>query len=165
MAQLFFILHNIRSAHNIGAIFRTADGIGVAKLYLTGYTCPPYDGTRSWTTKPERMIGKVALGADSTVPWEKHENVADVIGTLKERDVRIVALEQTPESSAVTDFVGDGRDVALILGNEPKGIDAQTLALIDCAVEIPMRGAKQSLNVSVAAGVAGYTLYDRISAV
>ncbi len=165
MAQLFFILHNIRSAHNIGAIFRTADGIGVAKLYLTGYTCAPYDGMQSWTTKPERMIGKVALGADSAVPWEKHEDVAAVISTLKERDVLVIALEQTPKSIAVTDFVGDGRDVALILGNEPKGIDDATLALTDCAVAIPMRGTKQSLNVSVAAGVAGYALYDRLSVV
>lgn len=161
--QLYFILHNIRSAHNVGAIFRTADGIGVAKVFLTGYTCAPYDGRDPWTTKPERMIGKVALGADQTMPWEKVENVTEVIAQLKSDGVQIVALEQTEMSVDVADFVADGRSVALVLGNESKGVDAETLALCDAFVEISMRGMKESLNVSVATGVAGYALYDKIN--
>ncbi len=160
MPELFFILHNIRSAYNIGAIFRTADGIGVAKIFLTGYTCAPHDGVRAWTTRPERMIGKTALGADQQVPWEKEEDFAAVVMRLRAQNVRIVALEQTPASVPVADFVPDGCSVALVLGNEPRGIDAQALALCDAAVEIPMRGTKESLNVAVAAGVAGYALYD-----
>jgi len=160
--ELYFIVHNVRSAHNVGAIFRTADGIGVAKIFLTGYTCTPHDGRTPWTTKPERMIGKVALGADQAVAWEKDEDVAAVIARLRAQDTRIVALEQTDASVPVAKFTSDGRSVALILGNEPKGIDDATLALCDDAVDIPMRGVKESLNVSVAAGVAGYALYDTL---
>ncbi len=157
---LYFILHNIRSAYNVGAIFRTADGIGVATVYCSGYTCPPHDGTRSWTTKPERMIGKTALGADQMVPWEKWDDSLALLRMLRDRGVRIVALEQTPNSVPVTQFRSDGRPVALILGNEPRGIESSVLEHCDAAVDIPMRGQKESLNVSVAAGVAGYTLYD-----
>ncbi len=162
MRKLYFILHNIRSAHNVGAIFRTADGCGVAKVYLTGYTCAPYNGENSWTTKPERMIGKVALGADQSMPWEKNENIKEVVRELRHDNVRIVALEQTPESVLTADFVDDGRSIALVLGNEPNGIDEETLQIVDDAIEIPMRGMKKSLNVSVAAGIAGYALYDKM---
>ncbi len=161
MSKLYFILHNVRSAYNIGAIFRTADGIGVAKIYLTGYTCAPHDGTCAWTTKPQRMIGKVALGADQAVSWEKCA-IEDAIVRLRNDNVRIVALEQTVRSIDVKNFDSDERSIALILGNEPKGIDEQTLSYADDAVEIPMRGTKKSLNVAVAAGVAGYTLYDKL---
>ncbi len=162
MKKFYFILHNLRSAYNVGSIFRTADGIGVEKIYLTGYTMTPFDGVRPYETKPERMLGKTALGADKTVPWEKCEDFAELVGRLKSEKVQILALEQTPESVNYTEFTPDtnAAGVALVLGNEPDGLDEEALALTDAAVEIPMRGKKKSLNVAVAAGVAGYRLAE-----
>ncbi len=160
MKKLYFILHNLRSAYNVGSIFRTADGVGVAQIYLTGYTMTPFDGSRPYETKPERMLGKTALGADKTVPWEKCEDIAQIMTQLRGEGVEIVALEQTAQSVDYAEFVpsADSSGVALILGNEPVGIDEEALALADSAIEIPMRGEKKSLNVSVAAGVAGYQI-------
>ncbi len=151
------ILHNIRSAYNVGAIFRTADGAGVRHIYLTGYTPSPPDGTRAYTTKPERMIIKTALGAHEYIPWTKHDDFASVADVLHKNGVQIVALEQGEQSIAHNDFCVE-HDVALVLGNEPTGIDRTTLEKCDTMIEIPMYGQKKSLNVSVAAGIALYGL-------
>jgi tRNA G18 (ribose-2'-O)-methylase SpoU len=160
MKNLYFILHNLRSAYNVGSIFRTADGVGVAQIYLTGYTMTPYDQSRPYETKPERMLGKTALGADKSMSWEKHEDIAQLIAQLRGDGVQIVALEQTAQSIDYAKFVPNPNcsGVALILGNEPLGIDEEALALVDSIIEIPMHGEKKSLNVSVAAGVAGYQI-------
>jgi tRNA G18 (ribose-2'-O)-methylase SpoU len=159
--EFYLILHNIRSAYNVGAIFRTADGAGVDHIYLTGYTPLPPDGTQLYTTKPERMIIKTALGAIDYVQWSGHGEIKKVIDRLRDNNTEIVALEQGDKSIDYKQFVTD-KNVALILGNEPVGIDEQTLSLCDTMIDIPMRGQKKSLNVSVAAGIAMYELIDKV---
>lgn len=151
------ILHNVRSAHNVGAIFRTADGCGVNHIYLTGYTPTPPDGSRPFTTKPERKLIKTALGAHEFVSWAKVENVDEVFEDLKKKNFQIVALEQGENSVDYKEFKPKS-SLALVLGNEPEGIDEETLAKCDTIIDIPMRGQKQSLNVSVAAGIAMYEI-------
>lgn len=159
--KLYLILHNIRSAYNVGAVFRSADGVGVEHIYLTGYTPSPPDGTKAYTTKPERKIIKTALGAIDYVDWTKNENVEEIIKELKKKNTEIVALEQTKNSIDYKSFKPK-RDTALVLGNEPVGIDEQTLSFCDTMIDIPMRGKKKSLNVSVAAGIAMYELADKL---
>ncbi len=151
------ILHNVRSAHNVGAIFRTADGCGVNHIYLTGYTPTPPDGSRPFTTKPERKLIKTALGSHEFVAWSKFENADEVFEDLKKRNFQIVALEQGDGSIDYKKFKPEF-PLALVLGNEPVGIDEETLAKCDIMVDIPMRGQKKSLNVSVAAGIAMYEI-------
>ncbi len=151
------ILHDIRSAHNVGSIFRTADATGVHHIYITGYTPRPHDGTRPYTTKPERGIIKTALGAEQFVPWSEHKDLFALLATLKKDGVRIVALEQDAHSISFAQYQAP-EHCALILGNEPTGISQDILSHCDDIVEIPMYGQKKSLNVSVAAGVALYAL-------
>ena len=157
--KFYLVLHNVRSAYNVGAIFRTADGAGVDHIYLTGYTPTPPDKSQIYTTKPERMIIKTALGAQEYITWSQHTTFAEVAKDLKGKNVQIVALEQDANSVDYRAFISCG-DTALVLGNEPVGIDAETLDLCDIMIEIPMRGQKNSLNVSVAAGIAIYALID-----
>lgn len=155
--SVYLVLHNVRSAYNVGAIFRTADGAGVKHIYLTGYTPAPPDGSRLYTTKPERMIIKTALGANEFVPWTQHQNFSDVVAKLKKDRVTIVALEQGERSVDFRSYDPVG-SIALVLGNEPVGIDEEALAQCDVMIDIPMYGQKKSLNVSVAAGIAVYGL-------
>ncbi len=155
--SIYLVLHNVRSAYNVGAIFRTADGAGIKHIYLTGYTPAPPDGTRLYTTKPERMIIKTALGANDFVPWSQHQNFSDVVAELKKDHVTIVALEQGEYSVDYRSYDPVG-DIALVLGNEPVGIDEEALGQCDVMIDIPMHGQKKSLNVSVAAGIAMYGL-------
>ncbi len=159
--KFYLILHNIRSAHNVGAIFRTADGAGVDHIYFSGYTLTPPDGTQIYTTKPERKLIKTALGAHEYVAWDRYEEIDDIINKLKKEGVQIVALEQGENSINYKKFETD-RSVALVLGNEPVGIDEHALSLCDIMIDIPMRGGKNSLNVSVAAGIAMYKLIDEV---
>ncbi len=142
------VLHNVRSAHNVGSIFRTADAAGVSRIFLTGYTPAPVDRF----SRPQRDIAKTALGAESAVPWEKRASLSTLVASLKKKDFSIIALEQGPYAVDYRVF-RPHFPVALILGNEVRGIDARTLRRCDAVVEIPMRGTKESLNVSVAAGV------------
>ena len=143
--KIILILPNIRSGHNVGAIFRTADGAGVDKLYLTGYTpCPPHV-----------QIDKVSLGAEKWMPWEYRKQTGRLLKELKEMGYNIVALEQTKTSKNI--FTWQPKfPVVLVLGNEKIGVPKSLLKYCDESVEIPMRGKKNSLNVSVAAGVAMY---------
>ena len=159
--KFYLILHNIRSAYNVGAIFRTADGAGVDHIYLTGYTPLPPDESQIYTTKAERKIIKTALGAHEYVSWSGHKNIEDVFIKMRKENVQIVALEQTQKSVDYKKFIPT-QSIALVLGNEPVGIDEQILSLCDTIIDIPMRGRKKSLNVSVAAGVAIYELIDKI---
>jgi tRNA G18 (ribose-2'-O)-methylase SpoU len=150
-------LHNIRSVHNVGSIFRTADAAGVAKIYLCGYTPAPIDRFG----RARKDIAKVALGAEKTIEWESVGSITELIKKLKKEKYTILALEQ---SSTSIDYrrAKLGSKNLLILGEEVKGIEENILKMCEQVLEIPMRGGKESLNVSVAAGVALYGIGGRI---
>ncbi len=141
------IAHNIRSLHNIGSIMRTADGAGFSKVYCTGYSGSPDDA----------KAAKVSLGAEKSVPWEKMKNTATLIRSLKRQGYFVVALEQDSRSIPLSKF-RPKFPLALIVGNEVRGLSPSLRELADACIEIPMRGSKESLNVSVAFGVAAYAI-------
>ena len=153
MRELVVVLHNIRSLHNVGSIFRTADAAGVAKIYLCGITGTPLD--RFGNVRPE--VGKVALGAERTVAWEKAARTLNILKKLKAEGDKIFALEQSP-NAVPYDRVRFAGKAALVLGNEVAGLPPPILKMADKTVEIPMRGKKESLNVSVAFGIAVFAL-------
>jgi len=159
MPELILIAHNIRSTHNVGALFRTAEGLGVQKIILSGYT--PYPSLSNDTRLPHihekltRQIHKTALGAELIVPYEYAE-VAP-IQILRKEGYRIVGLEQAPESIMIQDYTAPDK-LVLLLGEEVDGISAELLAQCDDVIEIPMKGTKESFNVSVAAGIALFEL-------
>ncbi len=164
MRSFFLICHNIRSLHNVGSMFRTADGAGVEKIYLTGYTPSPYD----FFGKLRSDFAKTALGAEKFITWEQNKNIAKVIGALKKEKIFIVSLEQSPRAILCDRFVSKYKNklsrysgMALIVGNEVRGIAPAILKKSDAVIEIPMHGKKESLNVSVAAGIALYTLHNK----
>ena len=145
------ILYDIRSHYNVGAIFRTSDAVGVSKIYLSGLTPAPID--RFGRAVPE--IHKTALGAEESVTWEKIEDCDALIKRLQNEGVTVVAVEQSSHSVTLYDFVPPA-DVAYILGSETDGIPQHVLDLVDVILELPMKGMKESLNVSVTAGVVLY---------
>lgn len=147
----YLILEDIRSAYNVGAIFRTADASGVAKVFLIGYTPAPID--RFGRTQGE--IEKTSLGASATVPWEQAATTKEIILRLKSEGVTVVAVELGEGSISLKDFA-EPEQVAYILGNEVDGVSKEALDLADVIVELPMLGQKESLNVSVTAGVVLY---------
>lgn len=148
----YVICDNLRSRFNVGSIFRTADAVGITKLYLGGITpCPPH---------PE--IEKVSLGASETVPWEHRWQVWRLVDELRKRGVRIIALELAKKSIPYTKFKPKF-PLALIVGNEVSGVSKGLLKRADRIIHIPMYGQKESLNVSVAFGVAGYALARSLS--
>ena len=159
--KFYLILHRIRSAYNVGSMFRSADGIGVDKIFLTGFTQQPSLKEYQMQTKAEKMLSKTALGADKYVEWEGVKNISTIIDRLKKEGVQIIALEQDKKSIDYRKFnllASGKKKVALIVGNEPNGIDKRILKKCDQIIEIPMRGQKKSLNVAVALGVAGYQI-------
>ncbi len=145
MKEFYIIAHNIRSLYNVGTFFRTADALGITKLYLTGYTGIP----------PRKEISKVALGAEESVPWEHCRDLGKLIEKLKFEGVRIVSLETGEEAVDYRKFK-PCFPLALVLGNEVAGISRQTLKKSDKIIKLPMLGEKKSLNVGVALGVAGF---------
>lgn len=145
--MLYLILQNIRSLFNVGALFRCADAFGVEKIFLCGYTGYP----------PRSQISKTALGAENTVPWERLWQTHLLVKKLKKQGVRIVALELTKDAKSLSNFKPKF-PLALIVGNEVKGVTKNLLKLCDDNIYIPMHGAKESLNVAVAGGVALYDL-------
>lgn len=152
------VLHNIRSAHNVGSMFRTADGAGVGSIILSGYTPGPVDPHG----KVRKDFIKVSLGAENFVPWTRQKQLSPALKKLKAQGYRIVAVEQTDNSISVFDFKSKpNQKLAIVMGNEVRGINKQNLKYCDVAVEIPMRGKKESLNVGVACGVALFTLLHR----
>ena len=159
MSEIIVIAHNIRSTHNIGAIFRTAEGFGISKIILSGYT--PHPKTSQDTRLPHiaeklhKQIHKTALGAEDIVPFEYQE--APNLQHLRDAGFRIVGLEQAPTSILLTAYQAPSK-IALILGEEVNGIPEPLLLECDDIVEIPMKGIKESFNVSVAAGIALYAL-------
>ena len=153
--EKILILDNIRSTHNVGSIFRTADAVGISKIYLVGVTPAPIDRFG----RERNDISKVALGAEKNIKWEHIENILDIIGSLKKEGFEIVALEQSENSVDYKEFVSPNK-MALILGEEVSGIEKETLDVCDSIIEIPMRGEKESLNVSVATGVALFRILN-----
>ena len=155
--ELYIIAHNIRSAHNVGAIFRTCDGAGVDKIYLSGYSQRPASAEKELKSKPEKMLEKTALGAEASVAWESMDDLPLLLDKLKKAGVQIVALEKTETSIDIKKF-RPTFPMALILGHEVDGVKDEILEKCDVVVEIPMRGKKESLNVSVATGIAIYEI-------
>ncbi len=148
------VLYNIRSAHNVGSMFRTADAAGINKIYLCGYTpIPEPRGKKRGSDK----IAKTALGAEKSVSWEYVPRVGKLLDKLTDEGIQIIALEQAKGSKGVFKFKPK-RSLALVVGNEVKGLPVSILKRVDDIVEIPMRGKKESLNVSVAFGIAAYAL-------
>lgn len=145
--KLIILVHNIRSAYNVGSIFRTADGAGVTKIVLSGYSArPPHPG-----------VLKVSLGAENSVPWEAIGQPGPWLRKLKQTGVTIMALEQTLQSKNIFTYHPRGTMV-LVVGNEVRGVSPALLKLCDVHLEIPMVGKKESLNVATAFGIAVYQL-------
>jgi len=153
------LLDNIRSLHNVGSILRTADAVGVEKLYLCGITPSPLD--RFGVVRGD--VAKVALGAERTVPWEKVASTGRLITNLKRKGFKVFALEQSPHSVSYNKLSSKAYNfdrVALVLGAEVGGVSPAILKKCDKIIEIPMLGNKESINVSVAFGVAAFRLRD-----
>ena len=152
--QLILILDNIRSRENVGSIFRSADAFGVSKIYLCGITPTP----------PHEKISKSALGADEFVPWEYFKRTVDIVKRLQREGVGMIALEQSKRSIDIRTLNYAG-GIALVVGNEVKGVGKGILKSCDHIIEIKMYGKKESLNVSVATGIAIYELKNRPAAI
>lgn len=161
MNRLILIAHNLRSCHNVGSLLRTADGLGLSRVYLTGYT--PYPLVKDDSRLPHiakkitNQIHKTALGAENSQTWEQRDNLLSLLADLKRQGFLIAALEQAPNSQALPDFRPPGK-MALIVGREVEGLEQDVLAACDVVLELPMRGSKESYNVSVAAAMACYQL-------
>jgi len=151
--EICVLLHNIRSTHNVGSIFRTADALGVSKICLSGYTPTPIDRFN----KPRKDIAKVALGAEKTIKWEYFDRAEKVIKNLKKEGFNVVAIEQS-ENAIDYKKIKIKYPVLFVVGNEVEGVDKKTLKMCDSVAEIPMLGGKESLNVSVAFGVAMFRM-------
>ena len=141
------VLDNIRSMHNVGSVFRTADAFLVEKIWLCGYTPRP----------PHRDIHKVAIGAEDTVEWGYQEEIIPLLAGLKSKGYTLIAIEQTAESQNIVDFSIDPKQkYVLIFGNEVGGVQQAAVDLCDFAIEIPQYGTKHSLNISVTVGIVLY---------
>lgn len=141
--RICLLAHNVRSLWNVGAFFRTCDGLQIEKLYLTGYTGFP----------PRKEITKTAIGAEETVPFEHADDPLPLLQKLKSEGWQIVCLELTPTAVELTTFTPSDR-VCLVVGHELSGVPEEMLQLSDVTVMIPMLGTKESLNVAVATGIA-----------
>lgn len=161
MNHIVLIAHNLRSCHNVGSLLRTTDGLGVTKVFLTGYT--PYPLTKNDSRMPhisakiQKQIQKTALGAESTVDWEHFDDVFECVNTLKNDKYTIAGLEQTSNAIDIAKYQPTDK-IALIVGRETEGIEQEVLDLCDVVLEIPMRGAKESFNVVQASAMALYKL-------
>ncbi|MEQ8425173.1 MAG: RNA methyltransferase [Cyclobacteriaceae bacterium] len=147
------VLDNVRSLHNVGSAFRTADAFRIEKIYLTGITGQP----------PHREIQKTALGATESVEWEYFESNSSLIPKLKEEGYKIVIVEQTSESISLQNFLPEkDSKYCLVFGNEVDGVSEDIVANGDFAIEIPQSGTKHSLNISVCLGVVVWELYKKL---
>ncbi len=147
------ILPNIRSSFNVGSIFRTADAVGISKIYLVGYTPCPLDKFE----RPNKEIAKTALGAEKTIKWEHVDDIFLLLEKLKKDSVQIIAIEQA-ENSVDYKKVKLKEKNAFLFGSEVGGVSGEILQKCDVVAEIPMLGEKESLNVSVSAGVAMFRI-------
>ncbi|KAF2510006.1 RNA methyltransferase [Flavobacterium zhairuonense] len=151
---LILVLDDIRSLHNIGSVFRTADAFLIEKIILCGITATP----------PNKEIHKTALGATETVTWEHHENVLEVIENLKKENVLTLAIEQVESAIFLQDFkVEKNQKYALVFGNEVYGVAQEAVAICDGCIEIPQLGTKHSLNISVSAGIVVWDLFQKLN--
>lgn len=151
---IIIILDDIRSLHNIGSVFRTADAFLIEKIYLCGITATP----------PHKEIHKTALGATETVTWEYQKEVTEVIRQLQQNEVNVFAVEQVEKAVFLQDFKVDKETkYALVFGNEVYGVSQEAIALCDGAIEIPQLGTKHSLNISVSTGIVVWDLFQKLS--
>lgn len=165
--HITLVAHDIRSTHNVGAFFRTCDGLGIDEIVFSGYTPYPAleDDTRlpHFSDKITRQIHKTALGAETTIPFSRMEGLSEVLKRAKEEGAILIALEQNPSSITPAECrkkidQTPNRPVYLFVGNEIHGVHKDTLSQMDLIMEIPMHGTKESLNVSVATAIALYEL-------
>jgi len=159
MRQIVVIAHNIRSTHNVGSLLRTADGLGVNHVYLTGYTPYPIQKNDKrlphLSSKIAKDIKKTALGAEESQSWSYNEDIGPILSKLKDENFKIVALEQTKNAVALDKFSFPEK-VAILLGSEVEGIDKDLLKKIPDHIVIPMFGKKESFNVVQAAAMIMY---------
>lgn len=160
MRSIILIAHDIRSCHNVGSLLRTAEGLGVEYVYLTGYT--PYPALEHDTRLPHiahklhKQIQKTALGAEISQPWQHMHDIHTVLAELRGQGYAVIGLEQAPHSIPLHEY-HPPQKVAIVLGREVEGIDPSLLEQLDTVVEIPMFGSKESFNVVQAAAM---TLYQ-----
>lgn len=155
--QSTLILDNIRSVLNVGSMFRTANALGINKIYLCGITPGPLDRFN----QPRKDFAKVALGAEKTISWERAESTFELVKKLRVEGVYVIAIEQ--DSRAVdykTIDISSEKSIAILMGPEVEGVSKEVLNEVSVIVEIPMQGSKESLNVGVAFGVAGYRILN-----
>jgi 23S rRNA (guanosine2251-2'-O)-methyltransferase len=152
---LIVVLDNIRSMHNVGSVFRTADAFLIEAIFLCGYTAQP----------PHRDIQKTALGATETVDWIYYPSTVDAVNDLKQRGYTVYGIEQTEGSISLEKFDRPaGEKMAVVFGNEVEGVATNVLQLVDGSIEIPQLGMKHSLNISVAAGIVMWKLSEAVFA-
>ena len=152
---IIIVLDDIRSLHNIGAVFRTSDAFLIEKIYLCGITATP----------PNKEIHKTALGATETVEWEYAKNVVEVVEKLKADNVAVYSVEQVENSVMLNEFsVSENVKYALVFGNEVKGVSQEVVDLSQGVIEIPQLGTKHSLNISVSAGIVIWDLFQKLQA-
>ena len=150
---LVVVLDNVRSMHNVGAVFRTADAFIVERIVLCGITPQP----------PHREIHKAALGATESVDWIYEKNISDALQNLKNENYKIIGIEQTSTSVLMTDYtIGKSEKYALVLGNEVDGLTDEALPIYDTFLEIPQLGTKHSLNVSVCGGIVMWEFFKNL---
>ena len=150
---LVVVLDNVRSMHNVGAVFRTGDAFLVEKIILCGITPKP----------PHREIHKVALGATESVEWQYYESITEAVIDLKTLKYEVIGIEQTSDSVLITDFkIDQAKKYALVLGNEVEGISDEILKHCDSFLEIPQLGTKHSLNVSVCGGIVMWEFFKNL---
>lgn len=150
---LIIILDDIRSLHNIGSVFRTADAFLIEKIYLCGITATP----------PNKEIHKTALGATETVSWEYAKDILEVIDTLQKENVAVLAIEQVENSISLQEFTPKSdQKYALVFGNEVKGVSQEAIKKCEGTIEIPQLGTKHSLNISVSAGIVVWDLFQKL---
>ena len=146
------VLDNVRSALNVGSVFRTADAFLIENIILCGIT----------TTPPNKEIRKVALGATDSVNWQFEKNTVDAVSKLKKTGYHIMCIEQAEKSSKLNDFTLPNKPIAIIMGNEVDGVSEDVITICDEVMEIPQFGTKHSLNISVTAGIVIWELWRKI---
>lgn len=161
LRRVVLVAHNLRSTHNVGSLLRTAEGLGIEKVYLTGYTPYPRsehdDRLPHLAIKIDNQIHKTALGAEQMVVWEHHSGLGPVLAQLRAQGFQIAALEQDPKAVSSAEFQAPHK-IALVVGREVEGIEPEVLEQCDIIVEIPMHGHKESFNVAAAAAMVLYQL-------
>lgn len=151
LSSIYLVLHNIRSKHNVGSAFRSADAFGIQKILLSGFTPSP----------PDPEINKTALGAENEVHWEYYESFDELLKNYPKKDHLLLGIEQTDCSVSIQELQIGSKPSLVVFGNEVKGIDDDILPYFDEFCEIPQFGTKHSLNVSVSLGITLYALFTK----